>query len=75
MCEININCQPSLTEDHLVQIHAALMSQDPGSKFSLNISNEDDMCVPRILSLMMESDWAGTAEPLTEGILIRAQRN
>jgi len=74
MEEININCQPSLTEEHLHQLHAALMSEEPGSRFSICLSNEDDFSVPKILNLIGESDWDGLAEPQGNSILITAQR-
>lgn len=74
MPDININCHPCLTEEHLLQLHAALMNEEPGSKFSMSINNDDNLCVPRILNLISESDWDGNAEPIQDRILISAQR-
>lgn len=74
MPDININCHPCLTEEHLLQLHAALMNEEPGSKFSMSIDTDDNSYVPRILNLISESDWNGNAEPMQDKILISAQR-
>lgn len=51
----SIDCRPSLTEDHLQQIQAAMMDITPGQSVSVSLSPQDKAKIPEVLDMMTAS--------------------